>query len=376
VLSTERGCTCLSLKGLVVEGLPLCLPRPLTLLQDPEPGQVFEKAHRAVQANLVGKTGLPRRVGEQGRFSLHPEERPGAAAKVGPRAPIVHGRHGSYSAGCIVRATRNHFNGRLAVRKTPTPERSKPRCRRHDLRPRLRVDGELLHQIVGPLVGANIHELRRAGHRQLSNGPPTKPVLEVVGYREAPCSVLNGLRLHPLIGKNLVEGVDGNKLNACGGVDPLPSHSAHSFFHHLLRARIAITIRVSQRLTVCAERHVVDGPGVYRAAPQGRGGRKSCSKTLKQGILQGLQVPEETLAILDERRLEPMHLLHRQNLLVKEAEQGTPTGGTQIESKIVVGRGHTERWVFVRRRHSVPFRQRLCGGLYAPSDRSSCRASR
>jgi len=69
-----------------------------------------------------------------------------------------------------------------------------------------------------------------------------------------------------MVGKDLIERVDGKKLDAGRRIDLLSGIRIQNLLHHVLSAQITVAVGIAQGISFAIERHIIDGPGVHRTA--------------------------------------------------------------------------------------------------------------
>ena len=338
-----------------VDLLPRFGPRADALLEDPHPRPVLEEADRPVEAGFVGEAGEARRLREDGRLELGPEERPRAGAEVRPRGVL--GRDGGHGRCGVVRASRNHERRVLeddAVRQGALEQRPQDGSWSHDGRPLRRVQPEGLHQLSVPLAGGGIEQVGRAGHRALGDGASAEVEQQRLGDEQPLGGCGNHVGLAGGVGEDLEEGVELEHLEARAGEKRLGRDGLEGSSGPALRAPVAVGIGVAEQPPVGAERHVVHGPGVDRDGFQlGRCGERGGEAGLDVPP-DRLEVPEQVTVALDEWRRKTVDLPRRHAAGRDRPEDGPAAGGAEVDGEHRGARGS--------RGSRTGRHQRLCGG--------------
>ena len=161
--------------------MPGRFPRAAAFLQDPEPGDVLEKADGAAEADFVGEAGFARGVGDDGRGKFRAEQRPGAGAEIGP--VVAPGGNGGDGRAGVVRAGGDDLRLRRGRGVLASCSMTGPRTvplgtirGKSDF-----LTAERRDDFLRPGLGAWIVKLRGAGQRLLGRFDAGELRVEVVG---------------------------------------------------------------------------------------------------------------------------------------------------------------------------------------------------
>ena len=246
-----------------VDGVAAPVPPAQRLRQQPQPHDVAQVADGAVDAALVGEVGLPAGVGQHRRVQLDADERPRPAGDVA-EAGAGGGDADDRGRG-VVRAD----GGDEQLLVDPQLVAHLGRHRREDLPGRDDVgqqpggQAQRLDQLRRPAPGAGVDQAGGGGDGLLGDLAAGEPVAEQVRDHQRAGGVLQvGL------GRQLVDGVDRDDLQAVDGVEPGRVDLLVDLLDRRLAARVAVGVRVAAQRPVRVEQPVVDAPRVDREPGQ------------------------------------------------------------------------------------------------------------
>ena len=176
-----------------------------------------------------------------------------------------------------------------------------------------------------------MEELRGRGVGVLADLLAGEPVVHEVGDQE---HRLGGpeQRRSPH-GQELVEGVDGEELDACGLVDLLLRHEPEGLLHHALRARVTVVVGVRDERSSPIQKPEVHAPGIYP---------NTLDLLLPHGFRQPVldlreypqYVPVQPVGQLDRRIREAVDLFERHPPAVEAPEHDPPALGTEVDREV------------------------------------------
>ena len=209
------------------------------------------------------KLASPAGVGQHRRVQLDADERPR------PAGDVAEARAGGGDADDRGRGVVRADGGDERLLVDPQLVAHLRRHRREDLPRRDDVgqqpggQAQRLDQLRGPAPGAGVDQAGGGGDGLLGDLAAGEPVAQQVRGQQAAARVLQvGL------GRQLVDGVDRDDLQAVDGVEPGRVDLLVDLLDRRLAARVAVGVRVAAQRPVRVEQPVVDAPRVDREPGQ------------------------------------------------------------------------------------------------------------
>ena len=204
-------------------------------------------------------------------------------------------------------------------------------------------------QLRRPATGAGVEQARGGGDRLLGGLPPREPVAEQVrGQQEAVRVLQVGL------GRQLVDGVDRDDLQAVDGVEPGRLDLLVHLLDRRLAARVAVGVRVAAQPTVRVEQAVVHAPRVDRETGQHVGLAHGSSQAGEDVLVQPQHVPVDAVGQPDRAVAEPVDLGQLEGVGSDAAEHDPAAGRPEVD------RGEGEIGVHRRNAAATPESTGMC----------------
>ena len=252
-----------------VDAVAAQVPPADRLRQQPQPHDVAQVADGAVDAALVGEVGL---AGWRRSAPARPARRRRAPTsrrrRSRSREPVAGTPTTADAVSCEPTVV---TSGSWSI---PSSSRTVGRQRREDLPGRDDVgqqpggQAQRLDQLRRPAPGAGVDQAGGGGDGLLGDLAAGEPVAQQVRDQQRAGGVLQvGL------GRQLVDGVDRDDLQAVDGVEPGRVDLLVDLLDRRLAARVAVGVRVAAQRPVRVEQPVVDAPRVDREPGQPRPAR-------------------------------------------------------------------------------------------------------
>ena len=303
-------------------------PGAQALREHPQPHDVLEEAHGAVDAALVGEVRATGGLGQHRGVELETDERPGARGDVGEAVGV--GRHAHHRGGGVVGADGDHRNslrdaGVAADLGEHRPDDRPGLAQRRQDRPR---QPEVAHQVARPVTGGEVVERGGRGVGALHADGAGQPVGQQVRQQQ---QVLGRLqRRGPLRRHQLVERGERQVLQPGRRVEPRRIDGRGDLGRHPLGAGVAVGVGVAQQGAVPVQQAVVDGPGVDADAVQ-RTGLGDPADAGQHLSVDAEHVPEQPVAHPHPAVGEAVHLLQVQRARTDRAGHDPAAGRAQVD---------------------------------------------
>src|SRR4051812_34880558 len=247
----------------VVEVLTVMGEVAAAFLDEPQTGDVFEKAKSAGDAELIGiRSGL--RDWCYARFvEFRAQQGPGAARYVTPLG-IASGGHRGNRAGRIVRGWRNdaELRWQAGLFREFRTEWANVGGRLDRWAEDVRGNAQLGDHVTGPITGMAIDHLACRRDGSFCGELTAKPVVEQIGNEEQSVGGCEGMRIRPVMCVKRIEGVERHELDAGGAVDAIRAEFRHDFLVSSRVARIAVGVRQTHELARFVDKGPIDAPGI------------------------------------------------------------------------------------------------------------------
>ena len=195
-----------------------------------------------------------------------------------------------------------------------------------------------LDQLRRPAAGAGVDEAGGGGDRLLGGLAAREPVAEQVRGQEDAVRVLQ-----VGFGRQLVDGVDRDDLQAVDGVEPGRLDLLVHLLDRRLAARVAVGVRVAAQPPVRVEQAVVDAPRVDPETDQHVGPAHGFPQAGEDVLVEAEDVPVRAVGQPDRAVAEPVDLgqLHRVRPHVTEDDPSA--GGAEVDRREGDGRAHRRK---------------------------------